>query len=180
MIINIADPVIHRDVLFLTSFFDGSLLLKLHKEKLSVEKVWRRMGEDEKNTDALHSIISTPCIAGEYIYGCCSYGELRCLDLMTGDRVWESLAAVPKARWANIHFIKNGENIWMFNERGDLIISELSPAGFTEISRAHLIDPTTDQLNRRGGVCWSHPAFANRRVYARNDQELLCASLAAP
>jgi len=28
-------------------------------------------------------------------------------------------------------------------------------------------------------VCWSHPAFANKHVFARNDEELVCASLAA-
>jgi hypothetical protein len=27
-------------------------------------------------------------------------------------------------------------------------------------------------------VVWSHPAFANRCVYARNDKELVCVSLA--
>ena len=67
----------------------------------------------------------------------------------------------------------------MFNERGELIISKLSPAGFEEISRAKLIEPTMGQLPRRGGVCWTHPAFANRHVFVRNDKELICASLAA-
>ena len=116
---------------------------------------------------------------GDYIYGVDSYGELRCLDLATGNRVWESLAAVPKARWATIHFVENGDKIWMFNERGELIISRLSPSGFEEISRAMLIDPTLDQLRQRGGVCWAHPAFANRHVFARNDKELVCADLTA-
>jgi len=27
-------------------------------------------------------------------------------------------------------------------------------------------------------VLWSHPAFANRHVYARNDKELICVDLA--
>ena len=67
----------------------------------------------------------------------------------------------------------------MFNERGELIISKLSAEGFKQISRAHLIDPTEEQLRRRNGVCWAHPAFANRHVFARNDRELVCASLAA-
>jgi len=40
-----------------------------------------------------------------------------------------------------------------------------------------LIQPTTGQLPQRNGVCWSHPAFANRHVIVRNDQELVCASL---
>jgi hypothetical protein len=66
----------------------------------------------------------------------------------------------------------------MFNERGELIIATLSPEGFKEISRAKLIDPTRVQLSRRSGVCWSHPAYANKHIFARNDEELVSASLA--
>jgi hypothetical protein len=68
----------------------------------------------------------------------------------------------------------------MFNERGELIIARLTPQGFQPVSRAAILEPTTDQLPQRGGVCWSHPAFANRHVFARNDKELVCVSLAAP
>jgi hypothetical protein len=117
---------------------------------------------------------------GDYIYGVDSYGELRCLDARNGDRVWEDLRAVPKARWATIHMVRNAGRVWMFNERGELLIARLSPQGFQEISRAKLIEPTTEQLGQRGGVCWSHPAYAYRHVFARNDRELVCASLAAP
>lgn len=179
MIIGISTPIRNGDHLFLTNFFDGSLMLRLHPDKLAVSVLWKRAGASEQETDALHSIISTPYWKGEYIYGVDSYGELRCLEARTGDRVWESLDAVPKARWATIHFVENRDKVWMFNERGELIISRLSPKGYEEISRAALIEPTTDQLRQRGGVCWSHPAFANRHVFIRNDKELLCASLAA-
>lgn len=178
-IIGISTPVREKDLLFLTNFFDGSLMLKLDPQKLAVQKLWQRAGADEKNTDALHSIITTPIMKGGYIYGVDSYGELRCLRADNGDRVWESLDAVPKARWATIHFVENGDKVWMFNERGELIISELSPKGYNEISRAKLIEPTLDQLRQRGGVTWSHPAFANKCVFVRNDKEIVCASLAA-
>lgn len=179
MVIGIADPVPYGDLLFLTNFFDGSLMLRLGRDSLAVEPVWKRMGESEKKTDALHSIISTPMMLGDYIFGVDSYGELRCLRADNGDRVWESLAAGPNERWATIHFVQHGERTWMFNEDGELIIARLSPDGFEEISRARLIEPTRDQLpSRRGGVVWSHPAFANRHVFARNDKELVCASLA--
>ncbi len=124
--------------------------------------------------------MSTPLIQGDYIYGVDSYGELRCLERQNGDRLWESLEAVPKDRWANIHMVKNDDKVWMFNEKGELIISKLSPEGYKEISRAKLIDPTTGQLESRGGVCWSHPAFAYKHIYARNDNELVCVNLAAP
>jgi outer membrane protein assembly factor BamB len=181
MPIGVATPVQSEGRLFFTSFYDGSLMLRLLPDKPAVEKVWQRVGRNENpgNTDALQSIISTPVFDGAHVYGVDSYGELRCLDAATGDRVWENLTATPKSRWSTIHFIKHGDRYFLFNERGELIIGQLSPQGFTEISRAKLLEPTTVQLRERGGVCWSHPAFANRHVFARNDDELVCASLAA-
>jgi hypothetical protein len=68
--------------------------------------------------------------------------------------------------------------MWMLNERGFLIIAQLTPDGYKEISRAKLLDPTFMQLPQRGGVVWSHPAFAERHIFARNDERLVCASLA--
>ena len=38
-------------------------------------------------TEGLHSLITTPVIAGDYIYGVGSYGELRGLDARTGERL---------------------------------------------------------------------------------------------
>jgi outer membrane protein assembly factor BamB len=179
MPIGVATPVVERDRVFFTSFYDGSLMLRLLSDKPEVEKVWQIVGLDEQNTDALHSIIATPVFASGHIYGTDSYGELRCLDAASGQRLWEDLTAVPKARWSTIHFVKNGERYFLFNERGELLIGKLSPRGFEEISRAKLLEPTLDQLRQRGGVCWSHPAFANKHIFARNDKELVCASLAA-
>jgi outer membrane protein assembly factor BamB len=177
MIINVPTPVVDSGRMFLSAFYDGSLMLRLREDELSVEPIWRRRGASERNTDSLHAMISTPYIEGDYVYGVDSYGELRCLDARTGDRIWEDRTAVPTARWATIHMVRNRDRMWMFNERGELIIATLSPAGFHEISRAKLIDPTTPQLGQRGGVCWSHPAYANKHVFARNDQELVCADL---
>jgi outer membrane protein assembly factor BamB len=180
MVINVPTPVVDGDRLFVTAFYDGAMMLKLRQDEPGVEELWRRHGKSERNTDALHAMICTPYIDGNYIYGVDSYGELRCLDAANGNRVWEDLRAVPKARWSAIHMVRNQDRVWMFNERGELIIATLSPKGFHEISRTKLIEPTTEQLGQRGGVCWSHPAYAYRHVFARNDRELVCASLAAP
>ena len=178
MPIGIATPVVHENEIFVTSFYDGSLMLRLGEQVSSVSQVWRLVGENERETRGLHSIISTPVRLGDHVYGVDSYGELRCLEAASGKRIWEDLTATPRSRWSTIHFVRNGKRIWMFNERGELIISELSPQGFKEISRAALIAPTLNQLNQRNGVCWAHPAFANRHVFIRNDKELVCASLA--
>ncbi len=180
MVIGITTPVVGADRLLVSSFYDGSLVLALDPTQPKVEQVWRRLGPDEQHTNSLHAMIGTPRIEGDFIYGVDSYGELRCLDAKTGDRVWESLAATPKARWSTIHMVRGtGSRTWMFNERGQLLIAELAPTGFTEISRAQLIEPTGGQLGQRGGVCWSHPAFAYRHVFARNDEALVAASLEA-
>lgn len=171
----ISTPVLYRDHIFVSCFYSGSLLIKLGDDYTTSEKVWQRSGESERKTDALHCVMNTPVIIDDYIYGVDSYGELRCLEFASGNRIWEDLSAVNKNRWANIHFIQNGNKTWMFNEHGELIISELSPNGFKEISRAKLIEPTKKQLPR--GVTWTHPAFANKHVFVRNDKELICAGL---
>jgi outer membrane protein assembly factor BamB len=177
MVINVPTPVVHKNRLFVTAFYDGAAMLRLLEDEPRVEEIWRRRGQSERNTDALHAMISTPYMEGDYVYGIDSYGELRCLDARTGDRIWEDLTAVPKARWSTIHMVRRGERMWMFNERGELVIGKLSPDGFKEISRAKLIEPTTAQLRQRDGVCWSHPAYAYGHVFARNDRELVCADL---
>ncbi|MCH2181847.1 MAG: PQQ-like beta-propeller repeat protein [Mariniblastus sp.] len=179
MPIGVATPVIHDNKIFLTSFYDGALMLEMETGSMSVKEVWKAMGPNERQTEGLHSIISTPVWIGDYLYGVDSYGELRCLNAETGKRVWESQEAVPKSRWSTIHFVQNGKQTWMFNERGELILAELSPDRFVEKSRAKLIDPTTAQLRQRNGVCWSHPAFANRCIFVRNDDEIVCINLAA-
>jgi len=155
-------------------------MLRLRQDTPAVETVWRRCGESEINTDALHAMISTPLMLQNFVYGVDYYGQLRCLDPDTGDRIWEDLTAVPQTRWATIHMVQNGDTTWMFNDSGELIIAKLSPEGYREISRAKLIEPTRGQLSRGNGVCWAHPAYADRCVFARNDNEVVCAGLAVP
>ena len=57
---------------------------------------------------------------------------------------------------------------------------ELVREGYQEISRTSLIKPTTNPGNRRelGVVNWTHPAYANRHVITRNDEEIVSMSLA--
>jgi outer membrane protein assembly factor BamB len=176
---SIALPRKMGDLLFATSFYNGSLMMRLDAGKPAATKLWASEKVSEKDTDALHSTMSTPFLEDGYIYGVCSYGQLRCLKAETGERVWETFAATTDGkpvRWANVFLVKNGDRFFLFNEKGDLIIAKLTPSGYEEISRAHLLDPTNTDPGRP--VVWSHPAFANRSVYARNDREIVCVSLA--
>jgi hypothetical protein len=130
----------------------------------------------EDDTDGLHCMISTPLLQGDSVYGVCSYGAFRCLDATTGKRVWETYKPTGNDRWWNAFLVPHEDRVFLANEQGELIIAKLSPKGYQEISRAKLIKPTNRVRSRM--VVWSHPAFAYRHVFARNDGEILCASLA--
>ncbi len=167
--------------LFMTGFYNGSLLLQIDGETPSI--VWK--SQSKGNQDAvmpdktvdLHSIMPTPVIKNGYIYGVCSYGELRCLKL-NGERVWATHQPTTgkSTRWGNAFIIENGDRYFLFNEQGDLIICKLSPEKYTEISRMKILEPTNVMAGRP--VVWTHPAFANKNCYARNDKEIVCVSLA--
>ncbi|RMF36867.1 MAG: dehydrogenase [Planctomycetota bacterium] len=197
MPIGIATPSVDRDLVLVSSFYDGSMMVRLSTDQPRSRLVWRARGKDEKNTGVhvvqtaegqfedpqhtynVHAMIGTPIVQDGYVYAVDSYGELRCLSADNGRRVWEDLRAVPTERWATIHMVRHEDRVWMFNERGELLITRLSPVGLTILDRGQLIEPTRVQLNRRGGVCWSHPAFAERSVFARNDEKIIRVSLAA-
>ena len=178
-IINVADAVVDTEGnrIFLTSFYDGSYLYGLDDENMGVELLWSRRGASERRTDALHSIIMTSVIRDNYVYGIDSYGEFRCLDLQNGDRVWSEQTLLEKARWATAFFVQNDELTWIFTEKGDLVVGRLTPLGFERISTTHIIDPTTFLPRRNSNIIWSHPAYAHRNIFVRNDRELLCVDL---
>jgi hypothetical protein len=46
----------------------------------------------------------------------------------------------------------------------------LNPDGYDEQSRVNIILPNP-------GPIWAHPALAGDRLYARNDDELICVEL---
>jgi outer membrane protein assembly factor BamB len=177
---TIATPRKQGDLLLFTCFYNGSLMMKLDSSKPAASTVWRTEKASEKETTHLNAVMCTPFLQDDYVYGVCSYGQLRCLKAATGERVWETFKATTSGepvRWANAFIVKNGNRFFLFNEKGDLIIARLSPKGYEEVSRAHLLEPTNTAAGR--DVLWSHPAFANRHVYARNDKEIICVDLAA-
>jgi outer membrane protein assembly factor BamB len=175
-----ASPSTDGQRLLVSNFYKGSALLNLAADKPAAELVWLGKGENEVNTLGLHALMTTPLLAGDYLYGVCSYGQLRCLDAKTGERVWESLDATrEKKRWANAFIVRNGDVYFLDNDRGEMIIADLQPTGYRELARAQLLKPTTGGAGERelGKVNWAIPAFANRHVFLRNDEEIIRVSL---
>jgi len=178
---SIASPVFdpQRRLAFVTSFFDGPIMMRTDAQAPTATLLWKGHSSSElpKQTDGLHCLMSTPVLQDGCLYGVCSYGHLRCLDAETGKRVWATLAPTGEARWSTAFLVRHQDRYFLFNEKGELIIARLSPEGYQEISRAPMIEPTNEAGRRK--VVWSHPAFAGRCVFARNDKEIVCVDLAA-
>lgn len=178
--LTVASPALDRGRLLVSSFFNGSMLLELASDRPAARKVWQGGSSSEIDTDGLHALITTPVLDGDAIFGVCSYGQMRGLDARTGERLWESLEAVgEKARWAAAFLVRHGERVFINNDRGELILARLTREGYHEIDRTELIRPTSPASRRRerGAVHWSHPAYANRHIVVRNDEEIVRAYL---
>ena len=185
---TVATPVRSGNHLFLSQFYGGSMMMKLDPSRPSASLVWKRKGKSERpeDTDSLHALMTTPVLEDGLIFGVCSYGQFRCLDASTGDRIWESLDLIELGRWATAFLVRNGDRYFANNDLGDLIIARFDEKGYHEVDRTHLIEPTANSSfgsrpgNRRPServVNWSHPAYANGHIVARNDGEILSASL---
>ena len=177
----IATPAWNAPHLLVSGFFDGSRMMELERSG-TARLAWASDGGNEIRSDKLHALMSQPIIDGDYVYGICSYGQLRCLRRSTGERVWDTQAVtVEKARNASAWMVRNANRVLILNDRGEFILASLSPSGYREIGRTKVIEPTSTPGARREfrAVIWSHPAFANRHMVARNDNEVIRVSLDA-
>lgn len=175
--LSIATPRKAGNRLFVASFYNGPRMIEVADDGGSAALVWSGKSDSEIRTDGVHPIMCTPWFDGRNIYSVCSYGQLRCLDASNGKRIWETLEATGRGRWWNAFLIPQGDRFFIHNEQGDLIIARLSPSGYEELSRARLIEPTRPVQRRM--TIWSHPAFAMKSVFARNDKEIIRVNLAA-
>jgi len=171
-------------VLFASGIGRVGALFALASDKPDAKLLWR--GEPKT---AVYCANSTPFISGEVLYGCdCDTGMLTAVDLATGNRLWETadatMGGTRRGKHGTAFLVRHepaGEpsatrgRAWIFSETGDLILATLSPAGYVERGRMHLLDPTNECFGRE--VVWSHPAFAGRCIFARNDEELVCVPL---
>jgi len=177
---TVAVPVQVGQQLFFSTFYDGPMMLTLNQDRPGATLAWKGSSNSEIRTEGLHAVLATPIIDGDYIYGICSYGQLRALNARTGERLWETQeATVERRRWVSGFMVRNGDRVLINNDRGELLIARLSPSGYEEVSRTHLIDPTSVPGNRRElrNVNWVHPAYANRRIVTRNDKEIISVSM---
>ena len=152
----------------------SGLMLALDQDHLAASVLWPK---DKAFSKRILSNTSTPVLHGNYVYSAKTGGALVCLEAATGEQVWGTNSVSLTGNGASIHLTPNGDRMFLFTDQGDLILAQLAPQGYRELSRAHLLAPTSPFGTRK--FAWTSPAYANRCVFARNDEELVCASLAA-
>jgi outer membrane protein assembly factor BamB len=185
--IVVSTPVQNGSYLFFTSQYGGARMLQLDREKPAATVLWKGLGEQDPGMthdtpNTLNSVISTPVVDHDYVYGIDNDGQLRCLEAATGKQIWKTDALLKeRAMYGTAFFVKNGDRFFINNDRGELVIAKLSPTGFEEIDRTKLIEPTHPYVRRRQlpNVLWSHPAYANKHIIVRNDREIVRFSLAS-
>lgn len=169
----IMSPVRVGDYLFVGGYSDKNLLLKLDKDKPAVTQVWR-----DKKGHSVSPVNVQPIVDDGILYGFDQGGMLFAVEFPSGKRLWSTPDPVGKKAVGSgtAFLVKQGARYWMFNENGELVIGKLSRQGYEEIDRTKILEPTNNAFGR--SVVWCMPAFANKRMYVRNDQECVCVDLA--
>jgi outer membrane protein assembly factor BamB len=172
---SIAAPQISGDKLFACGIGDTAAMYRLGAPKTAPELLWKG-----KPKMAMYCANSTPVFVDNMIYGAdCQVGAMLAVKANDGSRAWETFAPTTgkpgRASHGTVFINRYEDRYYLFTETGDFVIAKLTPAAYTEIGRTHLLEPTGECFGRN--VVWSYPAFANGKLYVRNDKEILCVDL---
>ncbi len=191
--VNAARPVVVGNQIFISAAYQvGSALLEVQPDGKSVKEVWR-------NRKNMLTHWSTTIACDGYLYGFSGRheqeGSFRCLELATGDVVWETLGydgelseltqnrqtgeirnretgqPVPFPFFGRGSKIQVGNKFIVLGERGTLALVKVSSKKFEEISRT-----SYKSINY---PAWAAPVLSRQRLYLRSERSLLCLDLAA-
>ncbi len=177
---SIARPVVEGDRMYASGIGEESVMIELASDRPAAKELWR--GEGRRH--AVYSSNSTPIFAAGVIYGAdCGKGTFVAVDAGDGTRLWETFQPIRPDEERRLSHgtafltrIGESERYFLFSEIGDLIIASLTPSGYQEHGRFHVLEPTGEAFGR--SVVWSHPAYAGRTAFARNDEEVVAVDLA--
>lgn len=163
------------DLLYAGGIGGKSVMVKLDADKPGAKELWRGTTKT-----GMYPVNMTPFAEAGHLYGVDQNGELMAIEAETGKRLWqtsEPISGSKKFPNGTVFLVKNGDRFFMFSENGNVLIARLTPQGYEKISEAPILKPTNVSFGR--DVVWSHPAFANKCMFVRNDKEIVCVSLAA-
>jgi outer membrane protein assembly factor BamB len=170
----IMSPVQWDDYLYIGGYANKNMVLKLAADKPAAEIEWR-----DQPQRGVAPINVQPIVDGDTLYGFDQNGRLYAFEMPSGERLWDTSKPISdRPVGSGTAFIvrqAEGGNYWLFTENGDLVIARLTPDGYEEIDRAHILEPTNNAFGRE--VVWCAPAFAGGRMFVRNDAQCVCVEL---
>jgi len=157
-----ADPLIFNNKVFITEYFDclGCVLLDIGGEEPKV--LWKNLN--------MSSNISSPVMIDGYIYGChggpeLGFGSLRCLDVETGEVMWEE-----DFKRKPISLMAADGKLIILEEDGTLHIAEATPSSYKEISSGNVLAG-----ERKYERFWTPPVLYKGKIYCRDwSRFLIC------
>ncbi len=159
---NIPTLVFSRDRLLV-----NGLMFQLDAHEPAARVLW-----PARKPDAFLSDTTTAVFVGDVVLSHKRPDRLAGLDAGTGKLLWET----DKVK-SSVHCLTRcGDGVFIFTDQGQLIRAAVSARGYQEISRTALIKPTT-AVGKGKRAVYAAPAYAGGHVFARNDQELVCARL---
>lgn len=174
---SIAVPRASGRQIFAGGIGEVGALFEVAADGNSVKELWRG-----KAKTAVYPSNAPAFFDGKTLYAADNgSGKFIAASAEDGTRLWETFeptsGGTRRASHGTAFVVQNEDKFWLFSETGDLILAELTPQAYRELGRAHVIEPTSDAFGRP--VVWTHPAYANRHAFIRNDKEIICVDLAA-
>jgi outer membrane protein assembly factor BamB len=164
----VATPVVQGGRLLI-----GGLMMKLDEAKPAAVVLWPTSPAPSRRN---YSMTSSPMLQSDYVYSARTTGHFVCISAATGKELWRTDKVTNLTSGACIHLTPNGDQTFLYTDRGDLILANLGGKGYEEKCRAHVLEPTYPYEGLK--FAWAAPAYADRCIFARSDKELVCASLA--
>jgi len=190
--VNAARPVVIDDKIFISAAYRcGSAMLQVKPDGKGVVELWR----DKRN---MLTHWSTAIHVDGFLYGFSGRhereGELRCIDVETGEVVWASDGSDPvkdtvgydslrgkfvtRATGEEAPYpffgrgskIRAGKQFIVLGERGTLSLVNIDNKKLEEVSRA--------QYKQIHYPAWTAPVLSRKRLYLRCEDALICLDLA--
>jgi len=178
---SIARPMIDGNLMYASGIKNASLMIELDTEKPGAQELWRG---NPKNS--IFSANATPLFVDGVLYGTdCRIGCLFAVDAKTGERLWQTFEATRPDEKRKVNHgtgfvtrIGDTDTYFIMSEIGDLVMAKMTRKKFESLGRFHVLEPTGEAFGR--DVVWSHPAYAQRTLFARNDKEIVAVDLTEP
>ncbi|MDR3406416.1 MAG: PQQ-like beta-propeller repeat protein [Chthoniobacter sp.] len=179
--VNAMTPVVQDDLVLISSAYyrTGSVVLRVDPSGKSVTPVWKGL--------QLEVHWTRPVLLDGWLYAFSGRNEpdglFRCVNMSTGKIAWERNEGWPNAGHAKLAEGERAPNVF---GRGSAILADGKLIALGEAGLLGLFKPTPDNLEEiaRWQVpqmhypCWTAPVLANKRLYLRDEDHLVCYDLA--